>query len=203
MNNKINTIKDIMENDLLINNITEDLDDFDENAAVTYEVWAIGYDSDDDITDLEALLDDFTNPDEAVAYAKNITLTDVLWKGAESTGNHDFVFDSAYFSIEVETVVEDEDDCTMNIGTIYKKDIINEEFEDELIHLHEADFILDEDGNLTAACEHIGQHNKNDMIKIMFDDGMRKTIHSLGILPPLVVVHSFLKIHYSHFFDVQ
>ena len=166
----MNTIKDLMNNEELLKHVTEDLEDFDADSEVSYEVWAIGYDSDDDITDVEVLLYDSVNPDEAVQFAKNLTLAEILHKVSEETGNNDFRFDTAYFSIEVETVVEDEDDCTMNIGTVYKKDVVNEDYEDELVHLKEADYTLDEDGNLIVACSHLNHFNKNDIIKVMFDD---------------------------------
>ena len=47
------TINEMMKNPELLVDITEDLEDFDETTEVVYEVWALGYDENDEITDAE------------------------------------------------------------------------------------------------------------------------------------------------------
>jgi hypothetical protein len=117
-----NTVKDLMENEELNQFITEDLEDFETDAEVSYEVWALGYDEAGTITDSELFIKSFNDPDEAITFAKNLDLSDIVQLAA----NEDFSAESFckidYISVEVETVV-DEEDGTMNIGTIYKKEI--------------------------------------------------------------------------------
>lgn len=114
------TIHDIENCNELINNIIEDISEIPEDTVISYDVWAIGYVGDDNITDSELLLDTFENPDSAVNYAKSLVLADILDLAKEDnyTGPEPNI---DYISIEVETVVPDEDGGTMNIGTIYKK----------------------------------------------------------------------------------
>lgn len=172
------TVKDLMNNEELTKGIVEDLEDFDENAEVTYEVWAMGYDEDDEITDAEFLLKEFDNPDEAVTYAKEIDLADIVELTSDGSEPLDNV---VTIKIEVETVVDDEDDCTMNVGTIYKRDIWtdgeygNEEdaFEDEyseVVKVTSKDYKLLEDGSLEISCDLLEDFNKNDMVQIWFTD---------------------------------
>ena len=110
-------IKDLLENDELMESIVEDIDDLPEDSEVTYEVWALGYTEDEDCTDDEVLVGEFIDPDEAVAYAEKVTLGQI-----KELGYGDMDSETTYFSIEVETVVEDpEEDGTMNLGTVYSR----------------------------------------------------------------------------------
>ncbi len=118
------TIKDVVNNDELLKSITEDIEDFDENTEVTYEVWAIGYDADKNITDTEMLIGEFDNPDAAVEKAKTLSLADIVQQASEEYDGSEPTADVAYISVEVETVVADEaDDDLMNIGTIYQREL--------------------------------------------------------------------------------
>jgi hypothetical protein len=105
-----------------VNEVLEELEAPD-NSAVTYEVWATGYTADDKCTDADFFIKEFADPDEAVAYAKELTLADVVHLTSDGKAPVD---DIAYLMIEVETVVEYEDDigCTTNVGTIYYKPIL-------------------------------------------------------------------------------
>lgn len=170
---EINTIKDLMNDEELTQYVTEDLEDFEEDAAVTYEIWAIGYDANGKVTDAELFLGEFTDPDKAIEKAKSLTFSDVIQLAADE----DCVIPDepvAYLSIEVETVVED-DDSTMNVGTIFKFElrVDDEEEEDneEMIHLKHNDYFLSDDGNyLIISCAQFNHLNKNDIIKVMYDD---------------------------------
>ena len=114
------TIKDLYKNEELLETIVEDIEDIPEDTEVFYAVWALGYDSDDEITDVEYLIGEFDNPDEAVKCAENFGIEDF-------TKNYGAPYlNTTYLSIEVETVVgdpDDEDGGTMNIGTIYSRDL--------------------------------------------------------------------------------
>ena len=118
---EVNTVKELMEDKDLMKGIVEDLEDFDEDSPVTYAVWAIGYTADSEITDADMFIGEFTDPDEAVACAEKVTIEQIneLCFGKPDPN-------TAYFSIEVETVIadpDDEDGGTMNIGTIYSRDL--------------------------------------------------------------------------------
>ena len=118
------TLRELKENDFLVNSIVEDLDDFEEDAPVIYEVWAIGYRGDCLVDGTELLLLDFTDPDEAIRYSRDLVLADVVQKAWEESDDEAYPVETVdYISIEVETVIDDNENGTMNIGTIYKKDL--------------------------------------------------------------------------------
>lgn len=118
------TLRELKENDFLVNSIVEDLDDFSEDTKVTYEVWAIGYRGDCLVDGTELLLLDFTDPDEAIRYSRDLVLADVVQKAWEESDDEAYPVETVdYISIEVETVIDDNENGTMNIGTIYKKDL--------------------------------------------------------------------------------
>ena len=120
---EIKNVKNLMNDEELMSYITEDLEDFEEDTPVTYEVWAIGYDENNVITDTDMWLTEFEDPDEAVEYAKQVTLADVIHQAAKNDSTAKAIVSIKYISIEVETVIADYDG-TMNVGTIYKKQII-------------------------------------------------------------------------------
>ena len=67
-------VKELFENEELMENIVEDIDEIPEDSEVTYEVWALGYNREEDCTDAEYLIGEFENPDEAIACADKLTL---------------------------------------------------------------------------------------------------------------------------------
>ena len=185
MKREINTVKDLMENEELAQYVTEDLEDFEDGASVRYEIWAIGYDANDKVTDAELFLGEFTDPDKAIEKAKSLTFSDVIQLAAEE----DCVIPDepvAYLSIEVETVVEDDDESTMNVGTIFKFELwVEEEPEDddeEMVHLKDNEYSLDDDGNLIISCAQFNHLNKNDIIKVQYDDEDNKPILTYKII---------------------
>lgn len=100
----------------LVDDLPEDLPD---TTAVEFEVWAIGYDENDDCTDCDVYLNSFETPDEAIKYAESLTLETVL----QSCEDED-ITEVSYFSIEVETTIEDpEDEGTINVGTIWEGEL--------------------------------------------------------------------------------
>lgn len=169
---EINTVQDLMTDEELSSYVTEDLEDFDDTAVVTYAVWAIGYDADSCITDTEMYLGEFADPDLAVEKAKALTLADIIHLASEEDDGSEPNEDVAYVTIEVETVVDDEEEGSMNVGTIFKKDLwlYEEPDDEELIHVKDNEYVLDEDGNLIISCDQFNHLNKNDRIKVMYDD---------------------------------
>ena len=113
-------VKDLLENEELMNFIVEDIEDIPEDSEVTYEVWALGRTDCGEATTDEVIIGAFADPDMAIACAEKVTLNQI----ETELGGRAPKADTAYFSIEVETVVVDpEDDGAMNIGTIYSCDV--------------------------------------------------------------------------------
>jgi hypothetical protein len=104
-----------------VEDVLDEIEGVPEDADVAYEVWAIGYDNDNEVTDAELLLKTFKDPDEAVTYAKGVELADVIQLDNSKSLP---AAEVAYINIEVETVVDDEDGGTMNVGTIFYKHIV-------------------------------------------------------------------------------
>jgi hypothetical protein len=196
---EINTVKALVEDKDLSKYITEDLEDFDETEVVTYEIWAIGYDADGNVTDADMLIDAFSDPDAAVEKAKTITAADIIHQAAEEYDGSELVTDVAYVSIEVETVLTDGEDGTMNVGTIYKRDLwldgeygdeedFQESAEDqedeysEVIPVTSKDYKLLEDGSLEISCDILKDYNKNDTVQIWFVDEDNKAIITYKII---------------------
>jgi hypothetical protein len=171
-------VKDLMNNEELMKHIVEDLEDFPEDSPVTYEVWALGYNHLDELTDSELLLATFEDPDKAVEYAKQLTLADIVYKASEEDTDIEQADDIDYISVEVETVLSDPDDefvgGTINIGTVYKKEISiyedESEDEEEIVSLHANDYNLLDDGNIEVSRVFLINFNKNDRLQIMFAD---------------------------------
>lgn len=100
----------------------EELEDFDANEEITYLVCALGFSEEDRPTDCEIYLEEFELPDEAIAFAKTVTLETLLPYAVEQKVD---ISETAYFSLEVETVVpfDAPEDGTENIDTIWETQI--------------------------------------------------------------------------------
>jgi hypothetical protein len=163
------TLKDLQNNEELLNSIVEDLEDFDENTEVVYEVWAFGYDENNEITDAELCLFNSTDPEEAVNYAKTVELADIIHQAGNGPCSSNKVFRIA---VGVETVVPIDDDL-VNVGTVYSKtvweaptyDEPEDEDEDEVFYFTDGYEIL-EDNTLKVKCELLKDRNKNDVVLI-------------------------------------
>lgn len=170
------TINEMMKNPELLADIAEDLEDFDVNAEVCYEVWALGYDENDEITDAELCMFTSTDRDDAINYAKKATLADVVYGAGNGPCANSKVFRIA---IEVETVVPVDDDL-VNIGTVYSKTVWEveepEEPEDDddddvdVVELPEGHFEVLPDNTLKVKYEVLRSYNKNDKVFVAFSD---------------------------------
>lgn len=156
----------------IVNKLVADID-IPEDVPVAYEVWAIGLDEEDELTSASMLLSTFEDPDQAVAYAKELTLAEVVNLAAEEDYD-DLAYETHSISIEVETVVPtaDEEVLNMNVGTVYKKRIeIFEEVPNDLVVLFDGEFeIIEETGMLQIPCTKLKDYNKNDIVSIVFGD---------------------------------
>jgi hypothetical protein len=154
--------------------IVEDIKEIPEDSGVSYCVWALCYAEDEDCVD-SYFIKEFTDPDEAVEYAKEFTIETFKAEYEKPA------YDTTRLSIEVETVVEDPDNeagGTMNIGTIYQRDLwldgeygSDEEatdYGDPIVAVGEDDYELLEDGILKLSAMFMKGFNKNDMIRVQF-----------------------------------
>lgn len=88
------------------------LDDFDAKDA-TYQVWVLGYDENDNITDFEVLVDESKDAESMVERATN-------YVEEERYENLKFPDEVKYIEVLVETVV-DLEDYDENVGTLFSK----------------------------------------------------------------------------------
>jgi hypothetical protein len=168
------TVKEILENEELVDTIVEDTDGIPEDSEVTYEVWALGYTCDEEMTDAEILVGEFDDPDAAIACAEKVSFKSLHEAGYEEPDE-----ETVYFSIEVEIVVEDpedEDGGTMNIGSIYSRELWidgeygSEEDVDPVVELKNTDYTVLEDGTLKVSRKLLNDFNKNDYVNFRFVD---------------------------------
>lgn len=88
------------------------LDDFDAKDA-TYQVWVLGYDENEHITDFEVMVDESKDAESMVEYATN-------YVEEERYGTMEFPDEVKYIEVLVETIV-DLEDYTENVGTLFSK----------------------------------------------------------------------------------
>ena len=96
------------------NELLEDLnlDDFDAKDA-TYQVWVLGYDENENITDFEVMVNESKDAESMVEYATN-------YVEEERYGTMAFPDEVKYIEVLVETVV-DLEDYDENVGTLFSK----------------------------------------------------------------------------------
>lgn len=159
-----------MENmNAIVDELVADLD-IPEDVPVMYEVWAIGYDEEDNPTEAELLIGTFEDPDEAVCFARDTATADVFGL-AEDDDYYGFDELVSAIHIEVETVVASDDNGTMNIGTIYKKTLELFEEVPETVCLADNEFeVIEETGYIQIPCSILKEYNKNDIINVVFTD---------------------------------
>jgi hypothetical protein len=114
----MNMVKDLLtrEEQRYIKKILEILP---EDAPIAYEVWAIGY-YNKEVTDVAFLLQVFTEPEEAIEYTKSAAITDTMQIVAEADFDTNIATEINRISVEVETVIDDTENDTVNLCTIYK-----------------------------------------------------------------------------------
>ena len=88
------------------------LDDFDAKDA-TYQVWVLGYDENEHITDFEVMVNKSKDAESMVEYATN-------YVEEERYGTMTFPDEVKYIEVLVETVV-DLEDYDENVGTLFSK----------------------------------------------------------------------------------
>ena len=88
------------------------LDDFDAKDAI-YQVWVLGYDENEHITDFEVLVDESKDAESMVEYATN-------YVEEERYGTMTFPDEVKYIEVLVETIVNLEG-YDENVGTLFSK----------------------------------------------------------------------------------
>ena len=88
------------------------LDDFDAKDA-TYQVWILGYDENENITDFEVMLNESKDAESMVEYAKK-------YVEEERYETIAFPDEVKYIEVLVETIV-DLEDYTENVGTLFSE----------------------------------------------------------------------------------
>ena len=88
------------------------LDDFDAKDA-TYQVWVLGYDENERITDFEVMIEESKDAESMVEYAEH-------YVEEERYGTMTFPDEVKYIEVLVETVV-DLEDYNENVGTLFSK----------------------------------------------------------------------------------
>ena len=89
-----------------------DLDDFDAKDA-TYQLWVLGYDENEHITDFEVMVNESKDAESMVEYAER-------YVEEERYGTMTFPDEVKYIEVLVETVV-DLEDYDENVGTLFSK----------------------------------------------------------------------------------
>lgn len=154
----------------IVNQLVEDIE-VPEDVPVAYEVWAIGYNEDGTVDESEMYITAFTDPDEAVAYAKGITAADVLTFAEESPVGSEAYADIEGIIIEVETVVLDENNDSVNIGTVYRNELeLFEEAPDFVCLSNDEYEVIEETGYIQIPSTILKEYNKNDVITVLFTD---------------------------------
>lgn len=186
-------VKELLTNEELMNNIVEDIEEIPEDTEVTYEVWVFMNEHEDYTRATEFFIDEFKDPDKAIECAKAFSYETVHKKC-----NKRFAKDS-FFTIDVETVVEDpENDGTMNIGTIYSRDLWLDgeygseenvpEIEEPFVSVLSSDCKLIDDGILKIRCDLLKNYNKNDLVKLYFIDEPDTSILTYKIISKVTYV---------------
>ena len=157
--------------------VDEDLDIDDLEPETVYEVWAIGYDIHDKPTDIDYLLDSFSDPDAAVTFADSVTSSEIRKVTGDPLVNAD------HFSIEIETtsVV---DDSPMNLGTIYKRSIYYNSITADLM-IASTDYEAQDDGSLLITNIFLEKHKDKEVINILFLDGDTNPILPIKVIEEL------------------
>ena len=88
------------------------LDDFDAKDA-TYQVWVLGYDENENITDFEVMIDESKDAESMVEYAER-------YVEEERYGTMSFPDEVKYIEVLVETIV-DLEGYNENVGTLFSK----------------------------------------------------------------------------------
>ena len=140
-----------------------ELEDFNAKDA-SYDVWILGYDRDMTTTGFEFLHSSHTTPYAAVEAASSLDAFTIP-KAIKTLPTN-----VCYFTVEVETVVELDDDETENVGTIYRKANIPNTIPIAHLHLKSTDYEFTDAGTLRVTCPQLRHLSNGDYVTVQFLD---------------------------------
>jgi hypothetical protein len=153
----------------IVNKLIEDIE-IPDDVPVMYEVWALGYDEEEQPTDAELLIGTFEDPDAAVSFARDTAIADILGL-AEDEDYTGFNVSTHTIHVEVETVISDDENGTLNIGTIYKKTLeLFEEVPDFVCLSNDEYVVIEETGYIQIPCHLVKKYKEGDVIIVLFEE---------------------------------
>lgn len=154
----------------LVDMLVEDIDEIPEDCKGTYAVWAGGRDEEGNATCAEMLLAAFEYPNQAMHYAKNLTLADIVNIAADEDCDCEVTANAHSIAIGIDAIVNDEDGCAMSIGVVYERSIEIYEELPEYVPLTAEEYELLENGDIKVPCSVLNNYNKNDCFTAIFRD---------------------------------
>ena len=152
----------------------DDFVDIDFTDESSYEVWAVGYNGDE--SNAEMFINKFDDPDDAVEFADNITISDIINIDADRFMSTDTNDEISRISVEIETITLT-DDSSVDIMTVYKRDLwVDGEYggnylvseEEIIVNLAEDDFEVLNDGSLKIRIDRLEGYSEKDKVQIRF-----------------------------------
>jgi hypothetical protein len=182
--------KELITNQELVNELVSSLEDFPQGSDTKYDLWII-QNNYEDVEVSEYFIYEFDSHEEAVTKAESIDL-----KFIEELLEHPVVLCpdgkyNDYFSVEIEEVIVDPEDenNTINIGTIYTRDILLTDTPketgldgDPIIAVSTGDYEFLEDNTLKIRTELLHGFNLNELVNIYFADDKDSDILSCKII---------------------
>lgn len=185
--------KELITNKELVNDIAESLEDFTQGSEAKYDLWVVGRDC-KNVAVAELFIYEFDAHKDAVAKAETVDITFVEEQTDMTITDYCGTNNIDHFSVEIETVITDpeDDDSTMNIGTIYKRDLwLDGEYgsEEELgfdgepiIALESRDYEILDDNTIKIRAELLHGFNENNSVHIYFADNKDSDILTCKIV---------------------
>ena len=190
----MNTKELLTDNDF-IESLAESLEDTPQDSEVKYDLWVIGHNRNGYSAD-ELFIYEFETSEEAIAKAETIDLKFVAEQVEAPLDSYCDYCSINKFTVEVETVVDDEEGDAMNIGTIYKRDLWIDgeygseedlpEIEEPFIGILSSDVTILDDGTLKIKCDMLKDYNKNDFVNFYFIDEPDTSILTYKIVSKVI-----------------
>lgn len=190
----MNTKELLTDNDF-IESLAESLEDTPQDSGAKYDLWVIGHNRNGYSAD-ELFIYEFETSEEAIAKAETIDLKFVAEQVEAPLDSYCDYCNINKFTVEVETVVDDEEGDAMNIGTIYKRDLWIDgeygseedlpEIEEPFIGILSSDVTILDDGTLKIKCDMLKDYNKNDFVNFYFIDEPDTSILTYKIVSKVI-----------------
>ena len=187
--------EELFTNKEIITNIADSLEDFPQGLSAKYALWVIGCDYDGDPVE-ELFIYEFDTSGEATAKAETIDFKFIEEQTGMSIDDYCEYNGINHFSIEIETVIPDpeDEDSTINVGTIYRRLLDFGEDMDaaglgeysNVVCVTKKDYELLEDGTLKVSCKLLREFNKNDYVLFEFVDEATPSVLEYKIISKVI-----------------